>query len=697
MHSDSTNRSVPASSVVYWGSDAGLPHRIRPLLERAGIALRMSEGPGDAPSVPADAGGCTVLILDTALLGADQTIKAFVDAVQPPMTKPPLLVVIAHSRAIEWRLQAMRADAAAFFVAPVAAGELVERLITLCRPGHGEASRVLVVDDSATQALLTERVLMAAGFVVRTLIDAALVLDVVAAFAPDLILMDLHMPLASGAELAAIIRDEATCRWVPILLYSVERDPERQAGALSLGGDAFLSKSIRPDLLVRAVTHRIEVTRTLRRTFGDADHLDPDTGLATRRHFFSHLERARTGSDGPPPGQGLLVVALEGAGRLDEQRGTGAALLATDRIGSLIVDRLEQSDLAVRLDDYRHALLIRRESDEALRTLAEGLRAAVAAMPIQVAGSSVTIGVSVGVGRLSPNPVDAVTLIARAADACDRALAAGGGCTLADEPPAAAPVDAVHEGRITAMVARALGGADRASGFRLFYQPMIAVQYQELRFVEVMLCLAAGDSALMAAADFLPSAERAGRVAEIDRWVMVRALTVLMHQCHAQPGLRLFVRQHMVSLTQDGCVAWLRAQVLAHGLSQRRPILQLSLDDLLIHRQTGAVLVGVLRKIGIEVCVMDLIDNPAALALVAEIRPPFVKLAAAMARETKPARLTELVGQLTRGGAEVIASGIDAPALVGAVWASGVRFAQGAAIQAPLPEPVFDLGEVEAG
>jgi len=697
MHSDSTNRPVPASSVVYLGSDAGLPHRIRPLLERAGIALRTAGGPGDAQAAPAVASGCAVLILDTALLGADQTIKAFVERVQPSTTRPPLLVVIAQSGAIEWRLQAMRADAAAFFVAPVASGELVERLITLCRPGHGEASRVLVVDDSATQALLTERVLMAAGFVVRTLIDAARVLDVVAAFAPDLILMDLHMPLASGAELAAIIRDEATCRWVPILLYSVERDPERQAGALSLGGDAFISKSIRPDLLVRAVTHRIAANRRLRRNLGNDDHLDPDTGLATRRYFIRHLERVCRESEHPPPGEGLLMIGLEGAGRLDEQRGTGAALLAADRVGSLIVERLEPPDLAVRLDDYRHALLVRRESAAALRTLAEGLRAAVAATPIQVAGSSVTIGVSVGVGRRHPNPVDAVALIARAADACDRALAAGGGCTLADEPLAAAPVDEVRERRIIALVARALGGADRASGFRLFYQPMVAVQYQELRYVEVSLCLAAGAGALMAATEFLPSAERAGRVAEIDRWIMVRALAVLMHQCHAQPGLRLFVRQHMAGLTQDGRVAWLRAQVLAHGLSQRRPILQLSLDDLFSHRQAGAALVGVLRKIGIEVCVTDLTDSPAALGLVAEIRPPFVKLAAAMARETKPARLTELVGQLTRGGAEVIASGIDAPALVGAVWASGVRFAQGAAIQAPLPEPVFDLGEVEAG
>ncbi len=88
------------------------------MLERAGIALRTAGRSGDTPAAPAGAGGCTVLILDTALLGADQTIKAFVERVervQAPTIPPPLLVVIAHSHAIEWRLQAMRADAAAFF------------------------------------------------------------------------------------------------------------------------------------------------------------------------------------------------------------------------------------------------------------------------------------------------------------------------------------------------------------------------------------------------------------------------------------------------------------------------------------------------------------------------------------------------------------------------------------------------------
>jgi EAL domain-containing protein (putative c-di-GMP-specific phosphodiesterase class I) len=90
-------------------------------------------------------------------------------------------------------------------------------------------------------------------------------------------------------------------------------------------------------------------------------------------------------------------------------------------------------------------------------------------------------------------------------------------------------------------------------------------------------------------------------------------------------------------------------------------------------------------------------DSPAALELVDELRPPFVKLSSATAHQLTPNRLNELVQRLRRNQAEVIASGIDSPALVTPVWASGVGYAQGAVIQAPLPKPVFEWGEAVAG
>jgi EAL domain-containing protein (putative c-di-GMP-specific phosphodiesterase class I) len=133
--------------------------------------------------------------------------------------------------------------------------------------------------------------------------------------------------------------------------------------------------------------------------------------------------------------------------------------------------------------------------------------------------------------------------------------------------------------------------------------------------------------------------------------------------------------------------------VLAHGLAQRRPIVELDLPDLLEHRHAAGAVVTALRKIGIPVCLAGVNDTPVALELASELHPPLVKLAATAATELKPERLSALVQRLIHGGAEVIACGIDSPALVAPIWASGVGYAQGAVIQAPQPKPVFDWGE----
>lgn len=697
MHSDTNHRPLPSPvstpAVLYLGPDRGLPPGLRPLLEHEGIGVLAGSEAG-VPASPADLARCTLLILDTAVLGAGQGIAEHLGALCGPELRPPPLLVIAHAPGVEWRLRALQADAVGFFTARPGVTELAERVIALCRPGRAPARRVLVVDASPAQALIIEGILASAGFVVRTLCEARRVLSVAADFQPDLILMDLHVPLVGGAELVAITEDEDAPRLVPILLFSLEPGPGTRSGAARLDGGLCIAKPIRPDALVRAVSGRIEALRTLRRNLACADHLDSDTGLATRRHFISRLERLRQESDAGHPGRGVLVVALEGAARINESHGTGAATLVADRIGRLITERLTRADLAVRLDDHRHAVLVQRSGARTLAAFAEEFRATVAAAPIEVAGAAVTAGVSIGIGPFHPLPADAVALIARAEDACARALAAGGGWVLGDQP-ALSQVQETDQGALVAQVEGALRGPDRSNGFRLFFQPIVSVQRQGLHFVEVVLRLATAEGALIGAADVLSAVAAAGRLADLDRWVMLRALSVLKTECQAQPGLRLFVRQHVVILSEDGGLAWLRDQVLAHGLAQRRPIVELHQGDLLRHTQAAGSIVGRLRKIGIETCVADLNGTEVAVDLVSELRPSFVKLAADLVRGVKPTRLAELVGRFRRSGAQVIVAGVDEPSLLAPAWASGARFAQGEAIQGAQPRPVFDLGEVE--
>ncbi len=106
----------------------------------------------------------------------------------------PMLACIAHSSAIELRLQALRAgcEMPSFLASPVAADELAARLLELSdTPGSGDY-RILVVDDQPVADNFAARVLEDAGVRTRSIGDPRRVLETLEAFRPDLVLTDLR-------------------------------------------------------------------------------------------------------------------------------------------------------------------------------------------------------------------------------------------------------------------------------------------------------------------------------------------------------------------------------------------------------------------------------------------------------------------------------------------------------------------------
>jgi CheY-like chemotaxis protein len=67
------------------------------------------------------------------------------------------------------------------------------------------------------------------------------VLESLKSLKPDLILIDLHMPLANGAELTALIREHPAFTYLPIVFLSGENDPDVRFDAINSGGDDFLT------------------------------------------------------------------------------------------------------------------------------------------------------------------------------------------------------------------------------------------------------------------------------------------------------------------------------------------------------------------------------------------------------------------------------------------------------------------------
>ena len=174
------------------------------------------------------------------------------------MGSPPV-VFISLRDDLPARLAAFRAGACRYLVKPVQPDRLVELLDELVNRQPLPPYRVLLVDDEVLPLKAKAAVLRSAGMTVHALSDPLKTLDAVDHFVPDVLVLDVDMPEATGPELAAVLRESDA--QLPILLLSIESDLDQQLHALNLGCDDFLVKPVQPDHLIAAVTARARRAR----------------------------------------------------------------------------------------------------------------------------------------------------------------------------------------------------------------------------------------------------------------------------------------------------------------------------------------------------------------------------------------------------------------------------------------------------
>lgn len=174
------------------------------------------------------------------------------------------MLVVSSKLDFHTRLEAVQAGSVAFFNKPVNASLLLDKLDTIIYSNTIiDPPKVLVIDDSKTISEFLSRTLTRVGMIVHieTTPDAALA--VIDSFNPDLILMDMYMPVCNGEDLCRIIRQYESFTTIPIVFLSSETDVNKQLNAMKIGADDFLTKEIDPQHLVASITTRIQRHRIL--------------------------------------------------------------------------------------------------------------------------------------------------------------------------------------------------------------------------------------------------------------------------------------------------------------------------------------------------------------------------------------------------------------------------------------------------
>ncbi|KQY27667.1 hypothetical protein ASD38_17350 [Caulobacter sp. Root487D2Y] len=222
----------------------------------------------------------------------------------------------------------------------------------------GARRRLLVVDDNPDNRDLLRDLLLPLGFTIETAGDGREAVRVAQAVRPDLILMDLKMPVMDGHEATRLMRLIEPLKDAPIIAVSANNAEEARASARLAGADDFVAKPIDNGELLCAIGRALD----LRWVVADAPEAQaeveaeagPAAGPARRLRILA--------AEDNPANKALLRAMLQGLDvelRLAADGAEAVEAWAADEFDLVLMDvRMPgmngvEAARAIRLDEAR--------------------------------------------------------------------------------------------------------------------------------------------------------------------------------------------------------------------------------------------------------------------------------------------------------------------------------------------------------
>jgi len=114
--------------------------------------------------------------------------------------------------------------------------------------------QVLLVEDSKAIQQMYRNKLMMEQFAVVTADNGMEAIKALSLSKPDIILLDLMMPIMDGYKVLQVVKTDQKFKDVPVLVFSAKGQPDEVEKALSLGASGFIVKSVtKPNEVVERI------------------------------------------------------------------------------------------------------------------------------------------------------------------------------------------------------------------------------------------------------------------------------------------------------------------------------------------------------------------------------------------------------------------------------------------------------------
>ena len=375
---------------------------------------------------------------------------------------------------------------------------------------------------------------------------------------------------------------------------------------------------------VQVVATDISKRKALENKLQSMRQRDALTGLYNRAHFLGALDEALKTHGGV-----LLGLTVNRLAQLNQTLGHSACDRMLANLARQLRDLAGNQALVARVAGGQFAVLLGAKAAAGADDLAKRIADMLNGLTATDGASNARPEISLTPLRLDAQSGDRQAILDRifrtevappsvAAPAMPAAPAA------AVKPAAAAPTVAAPAAAMSMPAMAAAAASDwrqtiqhalAHNQLQLMFQPIINLHGEPRCFYEAQLMLPASDGTLVAADEYLPSAEAAGLGGKLDRTMMLNVIDALSkHQVEGRMGIA-FVRLSSAAVQDGALLAAIQMHVKATGVDAGNLILQLDEAAVGAHLEAARAFIHKARAMGLGVA----IDNFSGQSLNVEV------------------------------------------------------------------------------
>ena len=217
------------------------------------------------------------VVLNLAIPGTKAASLALIEELSSGNPPIPVLVRTPLDATLD-RVQVARSGARSFLPHSLPPPQLLDAVCDVLDQKEVLPAKVVAVDDDPDILALLKGFLDPAGAQIIGVSHPLEFWDALEDNAPDLVVLDVDMPEASGIELCRAIRSDPRWSGLPVVFLTSHQDPETVHQLFLAGADDYLAKPLVGNEMVTRVLNRLERTRLLR----SGSETDALTSLSNR-------------------------------------------------------------------------------------------------------------------------------------------------------------------------------------------------------------------------------------------------------------------------------------------------------------------------------------------------------------------------------------------------------------------------------